>query len=46
MLECLLETTDKETCPAKKAGQNLVAYLENLCCHDRSLHPLWNSLSG
>jgi hypothetical protein len=28
MLERLLETTDKEMCPAKKAGKNLVSLLE------------------
>jgi hypothetical protein len=46
MLERLLETRDKEMCPAKKAGKNLVSLLENLCCHNGSLLLLCNSLTN
>jgi hypothetical protein len=46
MLVRLLETEDKETCPAKKAGKNQVSLLENLCCHNGSLVLLCNFLSG
>ena len=46
MLERLFETTDKEMCPAKKAGKNLVSLLEKLCCHNGSRLLLCNSLSG
>jgi hypothetical protein len=46
MLEQLHVTTDKEMCPAKMAGKNLVSLLENLCCHNGSLQLLCNSLSG
>jgi hypothetical protein len=45
MLERLLETRDKEMCPVKKAGKNLVSLLEKLCCHNGSLLLLCNSLS-
>ena len=46
MLKGFLETTDKEMCPAKKAGKNLVSLLVNLCCHNGWLQLLCNSLSG
>ena len=42
MLERLLETTDKEMCPAKKAGKNLESLLETCAvtmdrCYGRAI---------